>query len=79
MRLRNRLKALDRALRPRHSGLYTLEEVCRAIWRHDPGEFRRLAECSGVAPFIRRFEREDEERRSNETPQARKSADRRES
>jgi hypothetical protein len=62
--LRRRLKALEKTL-PKHDGPYTLEELCRAIWRQDEGSFRQMTEYSFVPLLITRFEREDAERRSN--------------
>lgn len=54
MRLRSRLRALEKVL-PKHSRLCTLEEVCRAIWWNNPGEFRQAgAECSGLRLLIPR-------------------------
>ena len=55
--LRRRLKALERA-RP-HDGTYSLEELCRVIWRHDKEEFRKLTDHSSCRLLIPQFERED--------------------
>jgi len=44
---------------PQHDGTFTLEEVCRALWRKDERRFRRIAQHSTLTLFIPQFERED--------------------
>jgi hypothetical protein len=63
---RSRLKALEKAL-PKHDGMYTLEEMCRIVWRQDTERLRKMTEYSFVRLLIPRFEREDAERRSKRT------------
>jgi len=58
MHLRSRLKALEKT-HPQHDGTFTLEEVCRALWRKDERRFRRIAQHSTLTLFIPQFERED--------------------
>ena len=48
--------------RPIRDGMYTLEELCRAIWRYDQEQFRKMAEHSSVRLLIPQFEREGAER-----------------
>jgi hypothetical protein len=59
--LRKRLKALEKK-RP-HDGTYSLEELCRVIWRHDKEGFRKLTDHSSCRLLIPQFEREDADRR----------------
>jgi hypothetical protein len=60
-RLRSRLKALEKK-RPHH-GTYTLEELCRVIWRHDRERFREVTAHSSCRLLIPQFEREQADRR----------------
>ena len=50
--------------RKRDDGQYTLEELCRAIWRQDENGYRKIVdrEASSLGFFIPQFEREDLER-----------------
>jgi len=60
-RMWRRLERIEERVRPKRAdGLYTLEELCRAVWRHDEPAFRKMAGVYGsLRYFIRRFERED--------------------
>ncbi len=56
-----RLAKVEDLVCPKHEdGLFTLEELCRAIWRHDEQEYRKMAEgeYGSLRYFIRQFERE---------------------
>ena len=59
--LRKRLKALEKK-RPHH-GTYTLEELCRVIWREDAEGFREMTRQSSCRLLIPQFEREQADRR----------------
>jgi hypothetical protein len=57
----NRLARVADLVCPKHEdGLFTLEELCPAVWRHDEPAFRKMAgEYGSLRYFIRQFERED--------------------
>ena len=56
-----RLERIEERVRPkRRDGMYTLEELCRDIWRSDEKAFRKMAACSMLSHFIPQFEREDD-------------------
>jgi len=50
----------------RDESTFTLEELCRAIWREDEKTFRRMnsGDYCSLRHFIPQFEREDALRRS---------------
>jgi len=64
--LNNRLRKLERKLRPHGDGCFTLEELCRAIWDRDKQSFIELAEGNSYRLFVTRFEAEDAEREDAE-------------
>ena len=64
--LNNRLRKLERKLRPHGDGCFTLEELCRAIWDHNKQHFIELAEGNSYRLFVSRFEAEDAEREAAE-------------
>jgi len=64
--LNNRLRKLERQLRPHGDGCFTLEELCRAIWDRDKQSFIELAEGNSYRLFVTRFEAEDAEREDAE-------------
>ena len=64
--LNNRLRKLERKLRPHGDGCFTLEELCRAIWDHNKQSFIDLAEGNSYRLFVTRFEAEDAEREAAE-------------
>ena len=64
--LNNRLRKLERKLRPHGDGCFTLEELCRAIWDHNKQNFIELAEGNSYRLFVSRFEAEDAEREAAE-------------
>ena len=54
-------KVHGRMFPKRDDGTLTLEELCRAIWREDENQFRKMtssADCR-LRHFIPQFERED--------------------
>ena len=54
-----RLERIEERVRPkRRDGMYTLEELCRDIWRSDEKGFRKMAAGSMLTHFIPQFERE---------------------
>ena len=56
-----RLAKVEHRVRPkRDDSGFTLEELCRAVWRRDEEGFRKMAgEYGSLRYFIRQFERED--------------------
>ena len=64
--LNNRLRKLERQLRPHGDGCFTLEELCRAIWDQNKQSFIELAEGNSYRLFVSRFEAEDAEREAAE-------------
>jgi hypothetical protein len=64
--LHNRLRKLERQLRPHGDGCFTLEELCRAIWDRNKQSFIELAEGNSYRLFVSRFEAEDAEREAAE-------------
>ena len=64
--LHNRLRKLERQLRPHGDGCFTLEELCRAIWDRNRQSFIELAEGNSYRLFVSRFEAEDAEREAAE-------------
>ena len=63
--LRRRLKALEQ-LSPEHDETFTLEELCRAMWRTNKTNFMKVVEkCDlDLRHFVRQFEFEDAGRRT---------------
>ena len=60
-----RLAKVEELIRPkRDDGQYTLEELCRALWRQDEEGYRKMVdrECGSLRHFIPQFEREGLER-----------------
>ena len=56
-----RLERIEERVRPkRRDGMFTLEELCRDIWRSDEKAFRKMAAGSFLTYFIPQFEREDD-------------------
>ena len=54
--LNNRLRKLERQLRPHGDGCFTLEELCRAIWDRNKQSFIELAEGNSYRLFVSWFE-----------------------
>ena len=52
-------KVEERVCPKRRDGMYTLEELCRDMWRSDEKAFRKMAAGSMLSHFIPQFERED--------------------
>jgi len=61
-RINGRLKKLECVLAPPDDGAFTLEELCRAMWRASKAEFLKLARGTNLGLFSAQFEREDAER-----------------
>lgn len=57
--IRNRLHKIERTILPRDDGTYTLEELCRSMWRRDKRGFIELANQTGMQLFVHQFEAED--------------------
>jgi hypothetical protein len=41
--IRRRLERIDRAMQPPADNGFTLERLCRHVWRRDKSQFRKLA------------------------------------
>ena len=67
IKIYNRLKKLEQRLSPSDDGTFTLEQLCRAMWRDDKRKFLKIAEGTNYTLFVRRFESEDleSERQAN--------------
>ena len=61
--MQRRLKKLETKICPNRSG-YTMEELCRILWRQSQKGFISMAhrDCPHIRCFIDVFEREDAER-----------------
>ena len=61
--MQRRLKKLETKICPNRSG-YTMEELCRLLWRQSKKEYISMAhtDCRHIRCFIELFEREDAER-----------------
>ena len=68
--MQRRLKRLEAKICPNRSG-YTMEELCRLLWRQSKKKYISMAhrDCQHIRCFIDLFEREDAER---ETTKARR-------
>ena len=62
-RVKQRLKKLEDRLCPDTDETFTLEQLCRAMWRKDKSRFRKLAKQTRLDHFMRQFEFEDAERK----------------
>jgi hypothetical protein len=60
--MQRRLKRLEAKICPNRSG-YTMEELCRTLWRQSKKEYISMAhgDCPHIRCFIDVFEREDAE------------------
>jgi len=61
--MQRRLKKLETRICPNRNG-YTMEELCRLLWRQSKKEYISMArkDCPHIRCFIDLFEREDAER-----------------
>jgi hypothetical protein len=60
-----RLTKLEESVLPRNDGMFTIEELCRSMWRSNPAHCRELAQESGdsiMRSYIPIFEAEDAKR-----------------
>jgi hypothetical protein len=73
IRLNNRLKKLEQKLSPPDDGMFTLEEMCRAMWEENKSDFLKLARGMSLGYFIAQLEREDEDRQQSACPRRRQS------
>jgi hypothetical protein len=48
-------------MRPQSDGTFTLEELCRSLWRKDKKGFMEQAKNTSYQLFVYQFEREDAE------------------
>jgi len=61
IRINHRLKKLEQRLLPSDDGTFTLEQLCRVMWREDRRKFREIAKGSSLSLFVRQFEFEESE------------------
>ena len=57
--IRNRLRRVERKIQPRRDASFTLEELCRCMWRADKHLFLQTANDTSLSFFVRQFEIED--------------------
>lgn len=57
--IKTRLLRLEATLRPDGDGTFTLEELCRAMWRQDKKHFLKIAGENRLGLLVAQFERED--------------------
>jgi hypothetical protein len=63
--LRRRIRRIEERERPRDEAGFTLEQLCRAMWRSNPAQCVRISEEPGEQIFrsyVPMFEAEDAER-----------------
>ena len=58
--MRKRVEALEKVA-PKHDRTFTLEQLCRWLWRQDKRAFVKVAEETGTFSFVSQFELEDAE------------------
>ena len=56
-----RVAKLEEVIHPQADGTFTLEEVCRALWRQDKETFLEIAKFTTYSLLIPQFEREEAE------------------
>jgi hypothetical protein len=61
--IRSRLRKVERKIQPRRDASFTLEELCRSMWREDKRKFLQTSSNTSIGFFARQFEIEDVERR----------------
>lgn len=54
-----RVAKLESLLCPHSDGLFTVEELCRSMWRTDKKHFIEIAKCNSFQLFVYQFEQED--------------------
>ncbi len=59
--LLNRIVKLERLASQEKEGHYTLEEICRSLWRKNKKLFMETAKNNSYQLFVYQFEREDAE------------------
>jgi hypothetical protein len=59
--LSNRVLKLERLLPPTRDRTYTLEEICRSMWRQNKSHLIEIAKNNSYQLFVYQFEREDAE------------------
>ena len=59
--LSNRVLKLERLIPPERDQSYTLEEICRSMWRQNKKQFIETAKNNSYQLFVYQFEREDAE------------------
>ena len=59
--IQNRLLKVERRILPEDDGPFTLEELCRCMWREDKRKFLEIAKDTSFSLYARQFEYEDAE------------------
>jgi hypothetical protein len=59
--IRNRLLSVERKIQPPRDASFTLEELCRCMWREDKRKFLQNLNDTSLSFFARQFEIEDAE------------------
>jgi hypothetical protein len=67
--MQRRLKKLEKKICPNRTG-YTMEELCRLLWRQSKKEYISMAhtDCPHIRCFIDLFEREERHARQPKKP-----------
>ena len=67
--IRSRLLKLEHRILPEDDGSFTLEELCREMWRRDKRNFLEISKDTLYSRFARQFEFEDleSEQRNNKS------------
>jgi hypothetical protein len=53
--IRNRLQKIERKIQPPGDSGFTLEELCRCMWREDECKFMEIAKDSSLRLFVHQF------------------------
>jgi hypothetical protein len=57
--IRNRLLRIERKIRPPDDVGFTLEGLCRCMWREDKRKFMEIAKDSSLRLFVHQFKADD--------------------
>jgi hypothetical protein len=60
--IRNRLLRVERKIHPSADMGFTLEELCRCMWREDKRKFMEIAKDSSLTLFVHQFKVDDASR-----------------
>jgi hypothetical protein len=73
-----RVANLEERMCPQSDGMWTLEELCRSLWRKNKKRFMEIAKNTSYQLFVYQFQREDADallnhRRSGRSPTSSRS------